>query len=91
MQKYQKWKFGPSVEIYFKFEGTLFHKNGKNARHGLDTAYKDGLFPKFEEKPVNGQNKTLSMFLDDTVCLFHSAIESGICSNFMEFGQNCNF
>ena len=44
-----------------------------------------------EEKPFNGQNKTLSMFLDDTACLFHSAIESGICSNFMEFGQNCNF
>ena len=43
------------------------------------------------KKPVNGQNKTLSMFLDDTACLFHSPIESGICSNFMEFGQNCNF
>ena len=40
---------------------------------------------------VNGQNKSLSMFLYDTVCLFHSAAESGICSNFMEFGQNCNF
>ena len=51
----------------------------------------NGLYPKFEEKPVNGQNKTLSMFLDDTACPFHSAIESGICSNFMEFGQNCNF
>ena len=86
-----KWKFGSSVKIKLKFNVTFFHKNGKNARLGLDTAYKDGLYPKFEEKPVNGQNKTLSMFLDDTACPFHSAIESGICSNFMEFGQNCNF
>ena len=86
-----KWKFGSSVKIKLKFNDTFFHKNGKNARLGLDTAYKDGLYPKFEKKPVNGQNKTLSMFLDDTACPFHSAIESGICSNFMEFGQNFNF
>ena len=52
---------------------------------------KVGLYPKFEEKPINGQNKTLSMFLDDTACPFHSAIESGICRNVMEFGKNCNF
>ena len=28
-------------------------------------------------------------FLDKTACPFHSAVESGICSNFTEFGQNC--
>ena len=79
------------MKIKLKFDFTFFHKNGINARLGLDTAYKDGLYPKFEEKPVNGQNKTLSMFLDDTACPIHSAIESGICRNFMKFGQNCNF
>ena len=42
----------------------------------LDTAYKDGLYPKFEEKPVNGQKKTLSMFLEDTACPFYSGIWS---------------
>ena len=84
-----KWKFGSSVKIKLKSNVKFFHKNGKNARLGLDTAYKDGLYPNFEEKPVNGQNKTLSMFLDKTACPFHSAIESGICSNFTEFGQNC--
>ena len=60
----------------------FFTKMGKNARLGLDTAYKDGLYPNFEKKPVNGQNKTLSMFLDDTACPFHSTIESGICKQF---------
>jgi len=57
------------VKFKLKFNVTFFHKNGKNARLGLDTEYKDGLNPKFEEKPVNGQNKTLLMFLDDTACL----------------------
>ena len=38
-----------------------------------------------------GHNKTLPMFLEDTASPFHSAIESGICRNFMEFDQNCNF
>ena len=69
----------------------FFTKMGKNARLGLDTAYKNWLYPKFEEKAVNGQNKTLSKFLDDTACPFHSAKESGICNNFMGFGQICNF
>ena len=34
-----------------------------------------GLYPKFEEKLVNGQNNTLSMFLDDTACPFHNAFQ----------------
>ena len=68
-----------------------FFTNEKNARLGLDTAYKDGLHPKFEEKPSKGQNKTIWMFLHDTACPSHSATESRICSNFMEFDQNCNF
>ena len=75
------------MKIKLKFNVTFFHKNGENARLGLDTAYKDGLYSKFEEKPVNGQ----LMFLDDTACPFHSAIESGISRYFMEFGQNFNF
>ena len=70
---------------------TLFHKNEKNARFGLDIPYKDGLYPKFEEKPSKDQNKILTMFLHDIACPLHSAKESGICSNFMEFGQYCNF
>ena len=68
-----------------------FSQNEKNARLVSDTAYKDGLCQKFEEIAINGQNKTHSKFLDETACPFHSALESGICSNFMEFGQNCNF
>ena len=68
----------------------FFHKNGKNARLGLDILYKDGLYPKFEEKSINVQNKTLSKFLDETACPFWSTIELGIWSNFMEFGENCN-
>ena len=34
----------------------------------MNTAYKDGSHPKFEEKPSKGQNKTISMFLHDTAC-----------------------
>ena len=74
-----------------KFNVIYFHKNGKNDRFVLDTSYKHGLYPKFEEKPTDGQNKTLLKFLDETACPFHSATELGICSNFMEFGQNSNF
>ena len=77
--------------IKLKFDVKIFHKNGKNAKLGQDTGYKHGLQPKFEERPFKGQNKTLPMFLEDTVSPFHSAIESGICRNFMEFDQNCNF
>ena len=47
--------------------------------------------PKFEGKPSKDQNKTISMFLHDTACPFHSAAESRIYSNFMEFDQNGNF
>ena len=79
------------MKIKPKFNVTFFHKNGKNAILGLDTAYKDGLHPKFEGKPSKDQNKTISMFLHDTACPFHSATESTICRNFMEFDQNCNF
>ena len=86
-----KLKFGSSVKTKLKCNVTSFHKNGKNARLGLNILYKDGLYPKFEEKPINEQNKTLSKFLDETACPFHSVMDSRICSNFMEFGQNCNF
>ena len=84
-----KWKFGSSVKIKLKFNVTFFHKNGKMPDLDWTQHIKMGWYPKFEEKPINGQNKTLSMFLDKTACPFHSAIESGICSNFTEFGQNC--
>ena len=57
-----KCKFGASVKMKLKFNDTFFHKNGKNERLGLGTANKDGLQPKFEEKPINGYNKGLSMF-----------------------------
>ena len=57
-----KWKFGSYVKIKLKFNVTFFHKNGENARLGLDTLNKDGLYPKFEEKSINVQNKTLSSF-----------------------------
>ena len=30
-----KWKFWPSVKIFVNFDGTLFHKNGKNAKLGF--------------------------------------------------------
>ena len=43
------------MEIYFKFEGTLFHKNGKNARHGSGTPHKDGLCPKLEKNPFKAK------------------------------------
>ena len=43
------------------------------------------------KKPSKDQNKILTMFLHDIACPLHSAKESGICSNFMEFGQYCNF
>ena len=86
-----KRKFEPSAKIELKFNVTHFHQNEKYARLRLDTAYKDGLYPKCEEKPVNGQNKSHLMFVDDTACSFHSATESGIRSNIVEFGQNCIF
>ena len=79
------------MKIKLKFNVTFFHKNGKMPDLDWTQHIKMGWYPKFEEKPINGQNKTLSMFLDDTACPFHSAIESGICSNFMEFRPNCNF
>ena len=37
-----------------------FSQKWKNVTLGLDTACKDGLHPKFEEKPSKGQNKFLA-------------------------------
>ena len=59
------------MKIKLEFNVTFFHKNGKNARLGLDTAYKDGLYPKFEEKPVNGLNKDCNKKIrDPAISLF---------------------
>ena len=62
----------------------FFTKNEKNARLELDTACKDALYPKFEENPSKGQNKTISMFLHDTACPFHSATDYRI-KNLVQF------
>ena len=82
---------GPQLRFNSNLMLHFYHKNRKNARLGLNTAYKNGIYLKFEEKSINGQNKTFSKFLDETACPFHSTIESGVCSNFMEFGENWNF
>ena len=79
------------MKTKLKVNATFFHKNGKNARLGLVRAYIEGLYLNFEEKPINGQNKPLWNFSDETACPFYSVIESGIFCNFMVFGQNCNF
>ena len=76
-----------------------YYSRSKNASLGLNTAYKNGLSPKFEEKPRKGQNEILTMFLHNIACPFHSATESAISSNIIDlvkiailrnFG-NCQF
>ena len=36
------------------------------------------------------QTTQVLSFLDDTACPFHNSKESGLCGNFLEFGQNFN-
>ena len=52
----------------------FFTKMGKMPDLDWTQHIKMGWYPKFEEKPINGQNKTLSMFLDKTACPFQSAM-----------------
>ena len=91
MRKYLKWKFGPSVEIYFKFEGTLFHKNGKNARHGSGTSHKDGLCPKLEKNPFKAKIRPSEYFIWYFMAIFKEKQRLGICSFWLKSAPKSHF
>ena len=91
MRKYLKWKFGPSVEIYFKFEGTLFHKNGKNARHGSGTSHKDRLCPKLEKNPFKAKIRPSEYFIWYFMAIFKEKQRLGICNFWLKSAPKLHF
>ena len=91
MPKYQKWEFGPSVDIYFKFVGTLFHENWKNARHASGTSHKDGLCPKLEKIPFKAKIRPSEYFISYFMAIFKEKQRLEICNFWLKWVPKSHF
>ena len=82
-QNVLNWKLWLSIITKLIFAVLKKPKITWNFWHGLGSTYLDELCPKHKKRPSKGQKRTITKFLQDTTCPYHSFTEPGICCNFV--------